>query len=352
MPATNATTEIQAQRKLSAEFMNDLLPASPDNPNSGLLNPILERVKNDNTLLLCIREDYINIYYRGCNLLKITRRTRPPSYAFEFSDDEITEAGNPGGYKAGGFSPQTGEKTVKTPKQVARWTDCFPSMKQAIDCYLTTKVGKKEREFQQTVAMENTRSKIAKNTDYFLFDLEYVIYVPRDLDDKKFNGKMKQCKVDLVGIKRRRDDGRQKASYQLVFIEMKYGSQALDGDAGIDEHIKDFRKFTEDDVKIAKVTMETTADQLFKLGLLEDCGLGRIQISDDPPEYVLLLANLYTGSTKPKTISIDETNARKLENLRFAHANFLGYGLFNNKMLSLGGFLDEVKKVQSKIRAN
>jgi len=42
-------------REPSQVFMDDLL-----NPG-GLLHPILERVKQDHTLMLSIREDYINI---------------------------------------------------------------------------------------------------------------------------------------------------------------------------------------------------------------------------------------------------------------------------------------------------
>jgi hypothetical protein len=49
-------------KTLSQPFMNDLL--KPD----GLLNPILERVKHDHTLMLSIRENYINIYYRSGNI--------------------------------------------------------------------------------------------------------------------------------------------------------------------------------------------------------------------------------------------------------------------------------------------
>lgn len=52
-------------RALSEQFMYDL--KNPD----GMLHPILERVKNDQTLMLAIRQDKINIYYRGGSLLRI-----------------------------------------------------------------------------------------------------------------------------------------------------------------------------------------------------------------------------------------------------------------------------------------
>ena len=55
-------------RMLSERFMNDLM--QPD----GLLIPILVRVKQDQTLMLAIREDNINIYYRGGNLLQLHQK--------------------------------------------------------------------------------------------------------------------------------------------------------------------------------------------------------------------------------------------------------------------------------------
>jgi hypothetical protein len=58
-------SELSEKRKLSKEFMSDLKP-------KGVLYPILERVKKDHTLMLAIRDGYINIYYRGGNILRVT----------------------------------------------------------------------------------------------------------------------------------------------------------------------------------------------------------------------------------------------------------------------------------------
>lgn len=52
-------------RKISSNFLNDLAN------ESGQLNPILKRVQKDHTLLLAIRENTINIYYRGGNILRL-----------------------------------------------------------------------------------------------------------------------------------------------------------------------------------------------------------------------------------------------------------------------------------------
>ena len=53
-------------RGLSEEFIRAL--------KSRFLEPVLDLVKSDYTLCLEIREDYINIYYRGGNILRIKQK--------------------------------------------------------------------------------------------------------------------------------------------------------------------------------------------------------------------------------------------------------------------------------------
>jgi len=70
-------------RKLSEKFMNDLKP-------EGILNPILTKVKEDQTLMLAIRNDYINIYYRGGNILKVKKHSKdyPTFFDKKYVDDK------------------------------------------------------------------------------------------------------------------------------------------------------------------------------------------------------------------------------------------------------------------------
>jgi len=53
-------------RGLSTEFMLAL--------KDGFLNSILEVVKRDDTLCLKIKNEYINIYYRGGSILKLENK--------------------------------------------------------------------------------------------------------------------------------------------------------------------------------------------------------------------------------------------------------------------------------------
>ena len=50
--------------------------------SAGYLKPVLDRVKSDQTLMLAIRDGYINVYYRGGSLLKLEeQKQREMGYA-------------------------------------------------------------------------------------------------------------------------------------------------------------------------------------------------------------------------------------------------------------------------------
>ena len=118
--------------------MNDFL-----NP-AGILKPIHSRLKRDHTLMLAIRNGYVNIYYRGGNILKITEQAK--GYQTSFNNR----------YK----SPDS-ERTIPQSPQVIinqtdahNWVDSFAERKIIMDDFFAKK-GKSEREFQQLIAREN-----------------------------------------------------------------------------------------------------------------------------------------------------------------------------------------------------
>ena len=125
----------EPKRGLSNEFMQDLL--------AGFLNPLLVRVKEDDSLSLFIRNEYINIYYRGGNLLKLERKKGGRRYRVYFDPD----------YAQGEPLPGMPEE-LADPGQVADLIGVFPVLKQFIDRHRTAHPAL-EREFQQLVAREN-----------------------------------------------------------------------------------------------------------------------------------------------------------------------------------------------------
>ncbi|HPA41283.1 MAG TPA: hypothetical protein PKV69_04665, partial [Candidatus Hydrogenedentes bacterium] len=140
-------------RGLKPEFLEAFL--------SGLLKPILDRVKRDNTLDFQIRKDEVHIYYRGGKILGI-KPMGATAYGFTFDPK----------YFAGGAETVL-PKVVSTNEQIGCWIDNLPQLKQAMDYHITTKVEKPEREFQQLVVRENNYGRVSNDTDYFIVDCEY-----------------------------------------------------------------------------------------------------------------------------------------------------------------------------------
>src|ERR1035437_7434973 len=138
-------------RKLSANFMSDLL--------TGSLKSILDLVKTDHTLEFNIRDNYVNIYYRGGNVLKIIEKS-PHTYDFWF-DQKYQKS-----------RPSLEIVNLQTYLQIRDWLTFFPFAKQAMDFYFADKQSE-EREFAQLVVRDNNYSGIANGTDYFIIDYEY-----------------------------------------------------------------------------------------------------------------------------------------------------------------------------------
>ena len=74
------------RRVISTEFAIAL--------KQGALSAILVRVKEDDTLMLALRNGYINIYYRGGNLLKIAQTATTGVYIASF-DTKYNKLGHP-----------------------------------------------------------------------------------------------------------------------------------------------------------------------------------------------------------------------------------------------------------------
>jgi len=142
-------------RQLAQTFLNDL------KNTDGVLWPVLDRVKQDQTLMLAIRSGYINIYYRGGNLLKIQEQ-RDGSYR-SFFDEQ---------YNKGQLPLPNCPAIIRNQADAGSWVESFPQLKQVMDLFFSTH-NKPEREFQQLVARENNFSTISNESEYFILDIEF-----------------------------------------------------------------------------------------------------------------------------------------------------------------------------------
>ncbi len=301
-------------RKISPKFMEDLTS------QEGILHPILAQVKKDHTLMLAIRKNYINIYYRGGNILRVTERSKKYTADFDenynLSDKEIPN------------SPAA----ITSQNDSQNWVDSFAQRKNMMDEYFS-KRGKAEREFQQLVARENTNSTISKSCEYYITDIE--------VTDPGL------ARFDITAMRWLTKD-RKNGKCRAALFEMKYSDGALGGKAGLLKHLKDMETFVKDKSRYKKLleTMVSQFNQLDQLGLLNfNKGTTKAEVKldlSDRPEVIFVLANHNPRSTKLKTI-LNDPEIRKygkseLFDLRFYVASFAGYGLHSKNMHTLEDF--------------
>lgn len=304
-------------REISSNFLADL------KNDTGILQPILKRIQNDHTLMLAIRDGYVNIYYRGGNILNV-KEQHQGSYLASF-DSKYDKFG-----KSMPFLP----RAIRSQTDSEIWVDGFARLKEIMDIFFASH-NKPEREFQQLVARENNYSTVSNESEYFVADIEFA---DSDLS----------ARFDLLVIRwlasQRTKGGNCKAS----LMEMKYGDSALEGSSGILKHLKDIDLLISNQEKYKYLldTMVSQFNQLDELGLIQfNHSRKGVKVSlsvEEKPEVIFILANHNPRSTKLNSILNDAQVLAYEESpnfdLRFFVSNFAGYGLHSDCMLTLTEF--------------
>lgn len=284
------------------------------------LRGLLNYLNRDNTLDVEIRENYINIYYRGGSALKITQVT-DKIYDYHFDNNYFKSRS------------LISDMNIPLLNSETNWRDYFPNIKQAMDFWFTENP-KEEREFQQLVVRENNYSSIASSTDYFILDIEY--------DNRK------NARFDIVAMEWKSDASSRKLQKgykpKLTIIEMKYGDGAVKGSAGIKKHINDFNHFMTfaDEVNEFKKEMLSVLHQKRLLNLIPCVTLlnnpNEITEFQDDIDLMFLMANHDPASS----ILRDEIQDLP-DDILFAVSNFAGYGLYKENIFSIAQFKERFK---------
>ncbi|MEI0796817.1 hypothetical protein R4Q14_00615 [Brachyspira intermedia] len=270
---------------------------------------IADIVKNDDTLLFCIRENYINVYYRGISILK-------------FEDGKGIDKSNYNKLYLSGSSLKI--------SNVDEWIDNITILKNLID----TKISNfpKEKEFQQLIVRTNTSSKLALESDYYFIDVESI------------DPNMKECRFDIIGFKWTNKKNTSKC--QLSIVEMKYGKNAFDN---MDKHFNDIL-YLDGHSHFESLKIQTISQfkQLKELGLINlskgaDKNADDIKELDEKAECIILFADMNPKSELTYRIYKEAVKTQsQLKNIeiKFAVSSFMGYALFNQFVLDLNQFKD------------
>ena len=213
-------------RCINDRFITDL--------RTGCLAFFLEQVKlNRDKLSLEIRDGYINIYYKGGNLLKITQKKN--GYSFHFDARYCFDKGDDSNYeKLNALNPSSNHDYI----------DNFELMMSEMESWLKAHP-KKEREFQHDLLVNNSN----------IIDIEYA--TPKS----KITGEKLNMRLDMLMVERD----------MLIIVENKYGIGAISGNAGVKDHYDDICKLlnTPDVYDELVQSVLNIAKAKYELGLID-----------------------------------------------------------------------------------
>jgi hypothetical protein len=300
---------------VSTEFFKDL--------KHGKLRLLTSKVRADDTLLLAFRGNSINVYYRGGSMLRLACGNGVGNYTAHFDRN----------YAKGSTAPFLDKlpKLIGTEADCIAWLEAIPLLKEIMNSFFATHA-KSEREFQQLVAWENNRSAISNATEYFITDIEYA--------DVKYS-----ARLDMLGLRWLSADRKNGSRCSPVFIEMKYGIGAYDGDAGMAEHIADLNAILSDQGTRDQLNLTIAAqfNQLSGLDLVQfnrSTKVDQVSVTGDP-EVVFLLANHNPRSRKLLN-TLDTVEESPHFKLRVFAASFAGCGMHDSCMMNLTAFRERV----------
>lgn len=283
-------------RKLSEKFFNNL--------KVGFLSGITESVKGDPDLNLEVRDHYINVYYKGNSLLKLTE-TPPFRYKAKI-DDKFLEGLN--------LPLEFTESTV------SQFLNAIPLLKQNIIRY-----GKRslEVEYEQMIIRANN-FELRNNTEYFIVDRQYT---------------MKEGRFDLTGIFWEMSHRHRNQEVPVCLMEIKF---ALNSDIREvhNQLARYYDAITPRATEIAE-EMQEVFNQKIDLGLYRQpkdrlAALKTLTFSRNIKkfQFILVLVDYNHNSTK--------LDLKKLSNLPFAEqvkVFYSGFGMWQENVKKLSRVL-------------
>lgn len=299
-------------RGLSQRFIDDL--------TSGYLHSLRDRVIADTSVCLEIRNDYLNVYYRGGSLMRLSASDE--GYVVSFDTKYAMDA-------ADEMSQRIPNGVVKKGEDVEPWISMIPSLKLAMDLH-RGKHPKEEREAQHLIIRDNNFGGVGRKTDFYICDIEY---------DAAECGRFDMVAVHWPSNRAIRKNPKQR---RLALVEVKYGDNAIDGNSGIYSHISEINKFIEkaENLQTLKHEMVGLFNQKRALGLV-DCGKGLVTFSDEPPMLVLALIN-HDPDSKLLRRSLEALPPCPHADVYLATGCLMGYGLFDQAVLPLDIAIDRL----------
>jgi hypothetical protein len=269
-------------RRLSYQFIDTL--------KYGFLSGIKEVVIGDKDLDLQIRDNYINIYYKGNSLLKL---------------DEVNER-KYSVYIHPNLLRSVTIKDLIDKKTTSEFIGQIPKLKENIINYGVKSL---ELEYEQLIIRANNNEK-RNNSEYFFIDRQY---------------STKEGRFDLTGIYWKWEGRRRGQVVPLCFMEIKF---ALNQDIkDVHSQIKRYNEAIKGKTNRIARESEKILEQKLELGLFDQDpkrieAMKTLKISEDIDEYQFILV-LVDYNPFSKSLDLD-----KIKALPFAEQVKIYYGGF------------------------
>ena len=295
-------TESYLGRGLHSERWNKTLN------NNGPLKDFIDEVRKDKDLILQIRGDYFNVYYKGGNLVKVNSEN-----SFEFDSNYFK--GNPELVDSEIKRKDSRKKLLSWLKSKRDYHSFIDKMKGLMNSYwiwLKQEKGRDlhEKDIQHTLCISNTES-----TDFTIIDLEFQVSIQKEcpycykklsiplgrfVDEKKLSPRF-----DIIAVRNK--------DHRLCVIELKSGINALYGKSGIGDHADSFEGSIGRNPQAFVKEMKGLVENKKKLHLLG----ADFHMSDDNPEF--LYAYAYTSEDKTEKARERKAFENEQENSKSNH---------------------------------
>lgn len=203
----------------------------------GKLGGLIEMVKKDDELVLQIREDYFNVYYKGGNMLKVSSEN---SFQFDYNYYKCEIDGDTQEQRKKRIDKR--RSVIESLKKTRDYKTFIDEMKKLMDKYWIWLYNEKhrslhEKDTQHALCISNTES-----TDYTIIDLEFQVSTRKDCTYHYEPSSLprhpgiyvceKSPRFDIIAVRN--------SDHRLCVIELKNGLDALVGKSGIGDHADSF----------------------------------------------------------------------------------------------------------------
>lgn len=172
-------------------------------------------VAEDESMLACIRNNAIGIYYNSDRVAMV--RLKDNNLSCEINSYYLSD------YYTTGDRVQSENKHV-SPEYISSNIDTIKNN--------STKRETPEKKAQQYLVHQNNSS---EESSWYCFDIEYRQTTSKQRDEPKFDGRF-----DILAVSK-------SSPHRIAIIELKYGDGAIGGKSGIVKHLKDFKNFSNSD---------------------------------------------------------------------------------------------------------